>query len=119
MTIGSLLADYRAGKRTPSGVIEALVARGDDGNYASAWIHRVDESTLARRAKELEAHVQSDARAIDRMPLYGIPYAVKDNIDVAGLPTTAACPAFSYVPQRSATVVDKLEAAGAILIGKT
>jgi allophanate hydrolase len=119
MTIASLFADYRGGKRTPSGIVEALLARGDDGRYASAWIHRVDEATLVRRAKELESRARSDVRSLDRMPLYGIPYAVKDNIDVAGLPTTAACPAFSYVPQRSATVVDKLEAAGAILVGKT
>jgi allophanate hydrolase len=48
-----------------------------------------------------------------------VPFAVKDNIDAAGLPTTAACPAFSYVPRRSATVVERLEAAGAILVGKT
>jgi allophanate hydrolase len=119
MTIASLLADYRSGTRTPSGVVSALLARGDDGSYAPAWIHRVDEATLTRRAKELEARARSDRHALDGMPLYGIPYAVKDNIDVAGLPTTAACPAFSYVPQRSATVIDKLEAAGAILVGKT
>ena len=55
----------------------------------------------------------------ERLPLYGIPFAVKDNIDVAGLPTTAACPAFAYVPERSAHVVERLEQAGAILIGKT
>ena len=53
------------------------------------------------------------------LPLYGIPVAVKDNIDVAGLPTTAACPAFAYAPQKSATVVEKLLSAGAMLIGKT
>src|SRR5215217_1893379 len=52
-------------------------------------------------------------------PLFGMTVGVKDNIDVAGLPTTAACPAFAYVPERSATVVQKLEAAGAIVIGKT
>jgi len=119
MTIASLLADYRSGTRTPSGVVEGLLARGDDGNYASAWIHRVDEATLTRRAKELENRARADPRVLDRLPLYGIPYAVKDNIDVAGLPTTAACPAFSYVPQRSASVIDKLETAGAVLIGKT
>ncbi len=55
----------------------------------------------------------------EELPLCGVPFAVKDNIDVAGLPTTAGCPAFAYVPERSATVVEKLEAAGAILIGKT
>ena len=53
------------------------------------------------------------------MPLCGVPFAVKDNIDVAGLPTTAACPAFAYTPAANATVVERLMAAGAILIGKT
>ena len=52
-------------------------------------------------------------------PLFGVPFAVKDNIDVAGLPTTAACPAFAYTPERSAFVVERLERAGAIVIGKT
>ncbi|MDE1950400.1 MAG: allophanate hydrolase, partial [Burkholderiales bacterium] len=51
--------------------------------------------------------------------LYGVPFAVKDNIDVFGLATTAACPAFSHLPQRSATVVERLQAAGAVLVGKT
>ena len=53
------------------------------------------------------------------LPLFGVPFAVKDNIDVAGLPTTAACPAFAYLPERSATAVERLRAAGALLIGKT
>lgn len=52
-------------------------------------------------------------------PLYGIPFAVKDNIDVAGLPTTCGCPSFAYSPDRSATIVERLQAAGAIVIGKT
>ncbi len=53
------------------------------------------------------------------MPLWGVPFAVKDNIDVAGMPTTAACPAYAYAPARSAAVVERLVAAGAILVGKT
>ena len=118
MTISSLLADYRQGKRTPSEVIESLRPAPDDV-YACAWICRVSADALARRALQLEQMVREDSRAISRLPLYGIPFAVKDNIDVAGLPTTAGCPAFSHVPERSATVVEKLEAAGAILIGKT
>jgi allophanate hydrolase len=118
MTLSSLLADYRQAKRTPSEVIESLRPAQDDA-YACAWICRVGPDALARRARQLEQLLRDDARAIARLPLYGIPFAVKDNIDVAGLPTTAACPAFSRVPERSATVVEKLEAAGAILVGKT
>jgi allophanate hydrolase len=118
MTIPLLLADYRSGKRTPGAVLASLQSR-DDEAYASAWICRVGTDALARRVRQLEQMLREDPRAIDRLPLYGIPFAVKDNIDVAGLPTTAACPAFSYVPEHSAAAVEKLEAAGAILIGKT
>jgi allophanate hydrolase len=118
MTISSLLADYRQGKRTPTQVIESLHPAREDA-YACAWICRVPAEALARRAGELEQALRADPRAFTRLPLYGIPFAVKDNIDVAGLPTTAACPAFSRVPERSAIVVEKLEAAGAILVGKT
>ena len=73
-----------------------------------------DRDDLVAEARSLRAHAP-DARP----PLYGIPFAVKDNIDVAGLPTTAACPDFAYVPRESAPVVDRLRAAGAICVGKT
>lgn len=55
----------------------------------------------------------------DTLPLFGVPFAVKDNIDVAGWPTSAACPAFTYLADEDATAVAKLKAAGAIVIGKT
>ncbi|MBN3079713.1 allophanate hydrolase [Pectobacterium polaris] len=55
----------------------------------------------------------------DALPLFGVPFAVKDNIDVAGWPTSAACPAFTYLADKDATAVAKLKAAGAIVIGKT
>jgi allophanate hydrolase len=60
-----------------------------------------------------------DAGERERRPLFGVPFAVKDNMDVAGMPTTAGCPAYAYVPERSATVVELLEEAGAVLVGKT
>ena len=90
-------------------LLDRIEARGDDG----VWIERVDAAELLVRARALEA---ADAR---RLPLYGIPFAVKDNIDLAGLPTTAACPEFSYRPERSAPVVERLLSAGAIALGKT
>ena len=68
-----------------------------------------------------EAEAVADARALadKSLPLYGVPVAIKDNIDVAGLPTTAACPAFAYQPERDAAAVERLKRAGAIVIGKT
>jgi allophanate hydrolase len=74
------------------------------------------KAEVLQRAAELEG---LDPEARSRLPLYGVPYAVKDNIDVAGMPTTAACPAFAYVPAETATVVKHLDRAGALLIGKT
>ena len=119
MTIASLLADYRSGTRSPSGIAQSIVAQDRTGIYATAWIHRPDPVVLIARARQLEEVLRADPRALERLPLFGVPFAVKDNIDVAGMPTTAACPAFSYTPERSATVVEKLEAAGAMLVGKT
>src|SRR5712671_4723381 len=84
----------------------------DHGDPAISFSLRDEKQALA----EAEALSAKDAA---RLPLYGIPVAVKDNIDVAGLPTTAACPAFSYVPSHDATCVARLRAAGAIMIGKT
>jgi allophanate hydrolase len=83
-------------------------AEGDD----HVWIHLVPEENALQRARELGAWSADQ-------PLFGIPFAVKDNIDVEGLPTTAGCPAFSYVPQRTASAVQKVMDAGGILIGKT
>ena len=83
------------------------------------WISRVDEAAVRRRVNALDTAARADPGLVARLPLFGIPFAVKDNIDVAGMPTTAACPAFAYRPARSAPVVERLVAAGAVLIGKT
>ncbi|HXC92264.1 MAG TPA: amidase family protein, partial [Stellaceae bacterium] len=92
------------------------IARWDD---PALWITRVEEDAVRARCHQLDAAAMADPGLTTRLPLFGVPFAVKDNIDVAGLPTTAACPDFAYGPSASATAVRRLEAAGAIVVGKT
>jgi len=92
-----------------------MAARGKDG----VWINRIADDELRRQACALDAELTADPAVLDRKPLFGVPFAVKDNIDAAGLPTTAACPDFAYSPTRSAVAVERLQRAGAILVGKT
>jgi allophanate hydrolase len=93
-----------------SEMIAALFDRLESEPLNPVWISRVPREALDR-AREVEKHPD--------LPLAGMTFAVKDNIDVAGMPTTAGCPAYAYTPRASATVVKRLEDAGAILIGKT
>ena len=112
--IPSLLSGYASGGLTPSKVVQAIHARiQNDPDHI--WIYKLPLDVLKDYALKLEAR----ARDMSALPLYGVPFAIKDNIDLAGVPTTVACPAFAYVPQRSATVVQRLIDAGAIPIGKT
>lgn len=97
---------------SPEAAVDAAYGRLRDHDSAT-FISVRPEVDARARAAEL-AKLGPEGR-----PLYGKLFAVKDNIDVAGLPTTAACPAFSYMPERSALVVERLEAAGAIVLGKT
>jgi allophanate hydrolase len=113
MDIATLRADYLARRLRPRQVIEEVLTRMARHADNPIWIARVDEAALFARAEELESLDPAT------LPLYGIPFAIKDNIDLAGLPTTAACPAFAYQPAASAAVVQKLIDAGAIAIGKT
>ena len=92
-------------------IVGAACARIDAGD-AAIWISRVQRSAALARADEVE-------RTGAGLPLAGLTFAVKDNIDVAGMPTTAGCPEFAYTPDESATAVSRLEAAGAVLVGKT
>jgi allophanate hydrolase len=98
---------------------EQVLARIDRSDDPAIWISRSSEVTVKARARELDAQASADPGAIARLPLFGIPFAVKDNIDVAGMRTTAACPAFAYTPLETAPVVARLLAAGAVLLGKT
>ena len=112
-TVAEILAAYRRDALKPQDV----VAR----SYAGIRRHADPAIFIALRE---EAEVLAEAAALVRdsdrtLPLYGIPIAVKDNIDVKGLPTTAACPAFGYRPAKDATAVARLRRAGALILGKT
>jgi allophanate hydrolase len=112
-TVADILAAHRAGTLSPAQTVARTFQRIRDHNDPAIFISlREEQGAIA----EAGALAREDAA---RLPLYGIPVAVKDNIDVAGMPTTAACPAFAYTPSRDATSVARLRAAGAIVIGKT
>jgi allophanate hydrolase len=114
MDIATLEGAYHDGTMTPAAVIAGIYDQIDRTGEQPVWISLVDREANLRRAQTLEADPASRV-----LPLYGIPFAVKDNFDVAGMQTTAACPAFSRPAAETATVVRRLLAAGAILIGKT
>ncbi len=113
----AIAARVADGQLTAQAAARDALARA--GDYAAiqpqAWITRVPDDQVLAQARAVDARVAAG----EALPLAGVPFAVKDNIDVAGMPTTAACPAFAYVPPRSATVVERLLGAGAILLGKT
>ena len=111
--ITALLNAYRSGEITPRALVEWLIEAQRQPDTHNVWISSVGASDLRRRAEELEE------LSPDSLPLYGIPFAIKDNIDFESLPTTAACPAFSHTPAGSAHVVQRLVDAGAIVLGKT
>jgi allophanate hydrolase len=115
LDIASLRRAYRDGACTPEDVAASVLAKISAGRTEGIWIHVRDRDTVIAEARAL---AQSQA-ANERLPLYGVPFAVKDNIDVAGEPTTAACADFAYVARQSAPVVNRLRAAGAICVGKT
>jgi allophanate hydrolase len=112
-TVAAIVAKHRARTRSPAQTIARTFERIREHNDPAIFISLREEKDAVAEAEALSA---KDAR---ELPLFGVPVAVKDNIDVAGLPTTAACPAYSYMPTRDATVVARLRQAGAIIIGKT
>ena len=114
LDLGSLRELYKSGGAKPSDVVATVYDKIAAGPLDPVWISIVPRDKALARARKLERDPLAAVR-----PLYGVPFAIKDNIDLAGLPTTAACPAFSYTPGHSATVVQTLIDAGAIAIGKT
>ena len=112
LSISTLLTAYREGTCSPGEIIPEAWKRASSDDPA-IWISRPTESQLRASLRALEGE------SPDTKPLYGIPFAIKDNIDCAGYPTTAACPSWSYAPARHAFVVKLLIDAGAIPMGKT
>lgn len=104
-------------KTSAIAVAEDVIARlaAYDAIQPQIWISRATDDNLRAAARAIDARVAAG----EVLPLAGAPFAVKDNIDVQGFETTAACPAFAYRPEASATVVERLLAAGALCVGKT
>ncbi|MEQ1915204.1 MAG: amidase family protein, partial [Gallionella sp.] len=112
LDIDSLRRDYLSGTLQPMEVMRHLHSLISSDTH-HAWLHVLSLDSLQ---EYVEALAGKDPALL---PLYGIPFAIKDNIDLAGAPTTAACPAFSHTPSQHASVVQRLIAAGAIPLGKT
>jgi allophanate hydrolase len=113
----AIAAAVNAGLMSAVAVAEETMARiaAYDAVQSQIWISQATREELVAAARAIDARVAAG----ETLPLAGVPFAVKDNIDVAGFETTAACPAFAYRPKASATVVERLLAAGALCVGKT
>jgi allophanate hydrolase len=112
-TISGLRELYGGGQLKPAEVIAEALRRARNPAHSSVWI------TLLT-SEQVRVYIDAlDPERFDEFPLFGIPFAIKDNIDLNGIPTTCACPAFAYVPKSSAYVVERLIKAGAVPIGKT
>ena len=113
LTIAALHKAYRAGELTPATLIDQLLSHAQSVSTDATWITRLSRQQLEPYLQRLQNE------SIQTLPLFGIPFAIKDNIDLAGIPTTAGCPAYAYIPKESAFVVQQLIQAGAIPMGKT
>jgi allophanate hydrolase len=114
LDINTLLLAYRSGQSVAA-IVELIYERIATHEQNPIWITLLPKQQVLKAVARLEAM----RRDMASLPLFGIPFAIKDNIDANGVLTTAACPAFGYVPTEHALVVEKLLAAGALLIGKT
>jgi allophanate hydrolase len=114
LDLRSLARVYQAREATPSDIIELVLERIAAYSDRAVWTYLVPKDELLERASRLERQWAAG----ERLPLFGVPFGIKDSIDLAGHPTTAACPAYSYIPKHSSPVVQRLIDAGAIPIGK-
>ncbi len=113
LSIGELLEGYRTGRFTVAGIIGHVLERIAHAPQRYVWISLLDRERVLAYAQALES------KRPDSLPLYGVPFAVKDNIDLEGVVTTAACPDYAYMPAKTAHAVQRLIDAGAIPVGKT
>lgn len=113
LNIRDLRNAYKSRQLTPAEVIENIVSESTKIVEHNIWIYQLSRQELQPYLDNIEN------KNIDELPLYGVPFAIKDNIDLIGVPTTAACAEFAYTPEKSAFVVEQLIAAGAIPVGKT
>jgi allophanate hydrolase len=113
LLISELLDGYRSRRLSPPAIIDEVLSAIEGQEDRRVWITLLPPEHLRALARALAAQPP------DSLPLYGIPFAIKDNIDLAGVPTSAGCREFTYTPTKSAPVVERLLAAGAIPIGKT
>ncbi|URN95930.1 MAG: allophanate hydrolase [Candidatus Pristimantibacillus lignocellulolyticus] len=113
LTIPTLRDNYLKGALTPRQVIEHIIERSEADQDMNIWI-------TPPRMERIRPYLERlSTMSPDDYPLWGIPFAIKDNIDWANVPTTAACPDYEYMPTKHATVVERLIKAGAIPIGKS
>lgn len=113
LSIDWLRRAYLSGTVTPQEVVEACRKRAEAAAEYHAWIHLM---TMEEIAPYIEALKE---KPIAECPLWGIPFAIKDNIDLKGVPTTAGSPEYAYQPEQTAEIVRRALAAGAIPLGKT
>ncbi|MEE4308324.1 allophanate hydrolase [Pseudomonas alliivorans] len=114
LRLDSVRAAYQSGAVSPRQLILTLQEKAAELNPGyHLFIHLLSPDELEPYLAALES------RELKDLPLYGVPFAIKDNIDLAGIPTTAACPDYAYTPERSATIVEQLIALGAVPMGKT
>lgn len=116
-SVCAIATDVSGGVRSAQAVAHEALSRAHDYDkiQPQAWISRATDDDVLAQAERIDRRIAAG----EALPLAGVPVAVKDNIDVLGLETTAACPAFAYRPERSAPVVERLTKAGALILGKT
>jgi allophanate hydrolase len=117
LSVAAIAADVSTGAATAVAVARESLARvaAYEAIQPQVWITRLPDAAVLAAAGEVDRRIAAG----EALPLAGVPFAVKDNLDVAGVATTAGCPAFAYTPDETATAVARLIAAGALLIGKT